>query len=296
MVFGAIVSFFGVHFLHLTAIKLRHENTTFTNISNDIFPQFTPWIDFTIFVQSSCTTLSYFIIVGQSLPKAFEQMELSPFFTSRTNCVILYWLLVIPLSGFPKLQEVKITTIISAVTISIIALVIVLYASGSDGILDPCANLEDDTICDGTTHVDISGYNGLQAMPIILFSFCCQQNAFTIYSELNNPTQWRLDTISAAAMLTCCLLFVIVSCAGYSTYGDKLEADILEMYPENSLTSACRLMLSFICCAHFPLQFNPVSFHGFISPVIDCIFLFFYSLFPFSFLHLHFPPSFLASI
>lgn len=67
----------------------------------------------------------------------------------------------------------------------------------------------------------------------------------------------RLDSVFMASVCTAFVLFMIVSCCGYATFGSELQPDILKMYPQNTLTSLCRIMFSFIVICHFPLQFNP---------------------------------------
>ena len=187
---------------------------------------------------------------------AFDNLKAPSFFTSRINCILLSFLVIGPLAYLPRLNELKITSCLSFLVILMIVVVIILYSTGSDGILEPCPSTNDDQ-CDGTKELMGHGVETLKAFPILIFSYACQQNAFNIFNEIENPTQERIDSVSYTSTISTLVLFIIVSCCGYKTFGTNVEADILAMYPENGLTSVCRIGLAFICICHFPLQFNP---------------------------------------
>ena len=77
-----------------------------------------------------------------------------------------------------------------------------------------------------------------------------------LFDNINHrPTQTRVDTVSLASISTSFVIFLIVGCAGYSTFGDHVEPDILRMYPLNTFTSLCRFMTSIIVICHFPVPF-----------------------------------------
>ena len=50
-------------------------------------------------------------------------------------------------------------------------------------------------------------------------------------NELKEPTQLRFDTVFALAMVVAFLLYAAVAAAGYSTFGDKVDSDVLVSYP-----------------------------------------------------------------
>jgi len=49
-------------------------------------------------------------------------------------------------------------------------------------------------------------------------------------------------------------LYTLAGCSGYGTYGDQIKSDLLINYPETTLTSICRIAISFVVAFSYPLQ------------------------------------------
>jgi amino acid permease len=55
-------------------------------------------------------------------------------------------------------------------------------------------------------------------------------------NEIRNPTQKRIDGVSVASITTAFTIYMIVAIAGFYTYGDQVQSNILISYPSMSLT------------------------------------------------------------
>ena len=92
---------------------------------------------------------------------------------------------------------------------------------------------------------------------IFIFSYTCHQNIFPIVNELENPSQYRFDSIILSVVGSALSLYLVIGMCGYATYGDKVRSDIIVNYPSNGLVSAVRVFISFVVCFSYPLQINP---------------------------------------
>ena len=76
-------------------------------------------------------------------------------------------------------------------------------------------------------------------------------------NEIQNPSQPRIDKVLIKAIATAFSMFMVVAIAGFVTYGDAVDADVLQSYPESGLTTAVRLCIALLVCFTYPLQCNP---------------------------------------
>ena len=73
-------------------------------------------------------------------------------------------------------------------------------------------------------------FSMLMAMPICIFSFCCQTNVFEIYNEMRPRSKNRITVSAIASMTLCTCLYVAAGASGAADFGDETEGDILSNY------------------------------------------------------------------
>jgi len=258
LVSGAVFSGVGLHLLSLCAVELSlsSSTTSFYSVAEKSIPGYSFLIDLIIALKCFGISIAYLIVIGDSLPKAMEQISAPIYLTKRSTCLVLSFLLYGPISYFPTLDALKITSLISGLMIIYLTLLIFCYSLGINN-LNPCNQLENITHCLGNSSLFEFNFDTLKMVPIFFFGFSCQQNTFTIVNELKNPTQKRINSVFLASMSTAFVIYSTVCFAGYKTFGNNVTADILKMYPENTLTTISRIMLSIIVAFHYPLQLNP---------------------------------------
>lgn len=224
----SILSFFGLHLLALAAEKAPKPASYYT-VSNAAIPGYSFIVDIAIAVKCFGIGTSYLIVIGDSLPAAMSQLNAPLFLQNRDLCVLLGFIVLAPLACFPSLDEVKHTTAISGLMILFLIFLVFLYSLGIPGV-DPCLGTTY-TECVGDTHWIFFNTQTLASLPIFLFGYSCQQNAFNVISELEEPTRWRMDSIFFFSTLSALLMYIVIAYCGYSTFGYNLMSDILKGYP-----------------------------------------------------------------
>ena len=109
----------------------------------------------------------------------------------------------------------------------------------------------------------ISLKSTLSSFPIFVFAYTCHQNMFAIINELKpsdtDGSQTRQSNlIIRNAISIACLSYLIVGIFGYLTFGNSVNANIITMYPHNSISSLIgRLCIVVMVSLSFPLQCHP---------------------------------------
>ena len=248
-------SAFALHTLSLCAKKIGGPSS-FYSIATHAMPSLTLVIDAAVAIKCFGVATSYLIVIGDLMPDVMQQFGASDVAQDRHLWVFLGFSVVAPLCLLRNLDSLKFTSIMSICFVFFLMMLVVLYSGDVSG-LDPCAAVDDGDVCKGSTingKVDIHTF---QVLSIFVFGYTCQQNVFAVTNEMERPTQSRVDTVIALSIGTAFFVYMIVAGAGYSTYGDEVESDILVNYPENYLTSIARLFVSFLVAFSYPLQCHP---------------------------------------
>ena len=122
-----------------------------------------------------------------------------------------------------------------------LATIIVLYSAKIPS-LDPCemykeengtlpafdddSATDDDGVCIGEIVPFTSVGKTLANMSIFIFAFTCHQNIFSVVSELNPSTMYRIDKVVVLSIGSALLLYLIVAWCGYFTYGDEVQVSV----------------------------------------------------------------------
>ena len=73
--------------------------------------------------------------------------------------------------------------------------------------------------------------------------FILHQNVFAVVNEIRDPTQERIDTVSFSSISTSAIIYGTVALAGFYTYGDAVDSNILVSYPSKGLLC----LVNYIC-------------------------------------------------
>lgn len=102
-----------------------------------------------------------------------------------------------------------------------------------------------------------SGSRTMQVLTIFIFAFTCQQNIFSICDELKEPTMKRVGKVIGTAIGSAWVVYIIVAAAGFVTYGDLVQSDILNNYPASKAAAVARVAITLLVIFSYPLQLNP---------------------------------------
>jgi amino acid permease len=218
-------------------------------------PKFVWLIDAAVAIKCFGVATSYLVIIGGVMPEAMQAMGSSWPWQDRHLWISLSLGLVAPIAFQNSLEILKFTSTLSVVFVSFVTLVIISFAFPSSG-LDACSSGGSD--CVGQKFAaNPDGLALAGALPLFIFAFTCQQNTFPVVNEIQNPTQTRIDAVLIKAIATAFSMFMVVAIAGFVTYGDAVDADVLQSYPESGLTTTVRICIALLVCFTYPLQCNP---------------------------------------
>src|ERR1700709_1431799 len=84
-----------------------------------------------------------------------------------------------------------------------------------------------------------------QAIGVISFAFVCHHNSLLIYGSLRKPTLDRFATVTHYTTTISMIACLIMALAGYLTFGDKTQANVLNNFPpDNIMVNIARLYVS----------------------------------------------------
>ncbi|KAI9493792.1 transmembrane amino acid transporter protein-domain-containing protein [Zychaea mexicana] len=203
------------------------------------------FLNITLLVQSVGITISYFILMGDTLPVLIN-LYFPGYNLSRELIVCLISLfLVFPLNLPRSIGALARWSVISVLCIPVIILVILIRAP---------VYIPDDYVMPITwTGPDVFG-----ALGIIAFAFACPHVAFNNYLSQRNQSSraWYWTTVTATVMSwTVTIMFALV---GYLSFGDKVYSNLfLNFAPDDGIINIGRFALGFSMILTIPMGFYP---------------------------------------
>mmetsp|Transcript_5060 Transcript_5060/g.11045 ORF Transcript_5060/g.11045 Transcript_5060/m.11045 type:complete len:371 (-) Transcript_5060:32-1144(-) len=110
----------------------------------------------------------------------------------------------------------------------------------------------------------------IEAFPVMITSFCCASQLFSLVNSLRRPTVARIDVGTSSSLIACFCLYVIVSVFGYMTYGSEISSDLLGSYPLTIEVTIARIGISILVIFSYPLFLHVAR-----DSAIDILVLFF---------------------
>eukprot|EP01031_Cornospumella_fuschlensis_P028965 gene28965-34956_t len=236
MVLSAICTIFGLDLLSACAFMVPQPPHLF-DVADLALPNFAGIVDVAVAILSLGGTTAYLMIIGDLMPLVIEEFGGQQWWQQRTVWVCIGFAIVAPLSCFRTLKALEYTAALSIAFTLFITLVVALFSCQIDS-LDPCADTDD---CVGDKTNVSTTYATLRTLPIFIFAFACHTNVFPIAAELKGSNQERMDWVIFVSMGCIFAIYMVLAVAGYQTYGDKVDPNILISYPP--------------CC--YPLSINP---------------------------------------
>ena len=65
------------------------------------------------------------------------------------------------------------------------------------------------------------------SLPIFSFSYCCQTNAFEIYTEMRPRTVNQMTKVATIAMIVCTSLYITAGVSGFANFGSATHGNVL---------------------------------------------------------------------
>lgn len=294
---SSLTSSFGLYLQNKVAKYTgQRGSVSYFSLAQLTYPQFSIVFDSAISIKCFGVGISYLVVIGDLMPKIVETLTgdsaavKHPVLMHRNFWISLFMAIIVaPLSYLKKLNSLKYTSFVALFSVGyLICLVIekyitlLIHKQGSGSNDTDGALLFSRLILPvpaGSKNVDWIGPKSwsltLSSFPMFVFAYTCHQNMFAIINELKpdakDGSQTRQSNlIIRNAIATALISYLVVGILGYLTFGNDVNANIISMYPRESISSLIgRLCIVIMVSLSFPLQCHPCR--GSINHVIHFI-------------------------
>ena len=206
------------------------------------------WYAYNIAAFSNCygACVSYLIVVADVVPHLL--VEMGGHVDRSTVLLVTAVCIIFPLSSlrsFSALQYASTAAIL--IYIAFAAALVSLSLQSWTSPPEPPAAL-----------VKLDPLAMVRAAGISAFAYQCATSLFPIYQELRDPTELRMTTIAAVAIVITAVIYCVVGVSAYSFFGERLRGDILLNLAELPGLSFQLLRLAFalsVCFTYPTLHF-----------------------------------------
>jgi len=274
-IFSGSVAVFGLYLLSLCAVKAPHRRASFFAIAQLTFPKAAVFFDAAIAIKCFGVSVSYLIIVKSLMPNVVASLYHD--LTSPTTnppawalsgriWITFFMAILIPLAFMRRLDSLRHTSYVALFSVAyLVVIVTTCYFRPLKG-----------TVAPGEIRLIHFTPNFVSTFPVQVFAFTCAQNLFPIFNEVSTNSQRRMNIVIGTSIGSATLTYEIIAVFGYLTFGSKVGANIIAMYPSTSLFIAIgQLAIIILVLFSYPLQVHPCRncldkvFHaGHVEPVV----------------------------
>ncbi|KAH9884779.1 transmembrane amino acid transporter protein-domain-containing protein [Cubamyces lactineus] len=255
--FSGSVAGFGLYLLSLCAVKAPHRRASFFAVAELTFPRAAVFFDAAIAIKCFGVSISYLIIIKSLMPNVVAALyhdltspDVNPpaWMLSGQNWITLIMIPLIPLAFLRKLDSLRHTSYIALFSVAyLVVIVVVCYFFPLKGTQEP-----------GEIHLIHFTPSFVSTFPVQVFAYTCAQNLFPIFNEISSNTQKRMNIVIGTSIGSAAMIYEIIAVFGYLTFGSKVGANIIAMYPSTSLFIAVgQLAIAILVMFSYPLQVHP---------------------------------------
>ncbi|KAF9454254.1 AAAP amino acid transporter, partial [Macrolepiota fuliginosa MF-IS2] len=256
-IFSGSVAAFGLYLLSLCAAKTQHRRASFHAVSQLTFPKAAVFFDAAIAIKCFGVSISYLIIIKGLMPNVVASLyhDLTSDTTNPPawaldggNWITIFMIVLVPLCFLRHIDSLRHTSYIALFSVAYLVVIVVrCYFWPMKGMTTP-----------GEIRLIHFTPNFISTWPVQVFAFTCAQNLFPIYNEIVNNTQDRLNVVIGGSIGSAVITYEVIAVFGYLTFGSKVEANIIAMYPSTSLFIAVgQLAIVILVLFSYPLQVHP---------------------------------------
>ncbi|KAI0343286.1 vacuolar amino acid transporter 5 [Trametopsis cervina] len=255
--FSGGVAVFGLYLLSLCAVKAPHRRASFFAVAELTFPRAAVFFDAAIAIKCFGVSISYLIIIKSLMPNVVAALYHD--LTSETTnppewalsgrvWITILMAILIPLSFLRKLDSLRHTSYIALFSVAYLVVIVVsCYFFPIKGTQER-----------GEVHLIKFSSNFVSTFPVQVFAYTCAQNLFPIFNEIHKNTQQRMNIVIGTSIGGAAVIYEIIAIFGYLTFGSKVGANIIAMYPSTSLFIAFgQLAIAILVMFSYPLQVHP---------------------------------------
>lgn len=250
-------SAFGLYLLSRAATRTPHRRSSFFAVAELTYPEAAVFFDAAIAIKCFGVSISYLIIIKSLMPSVVAAIHhdigspdkrLPDWALSGRVWICLVMLVLLPLSFSRRLDSLRHISFIALFAVAYLVVVVVYgYFNPLEGAPEP-----------GEIHLVHFTPAFLSTFPVQVFAFTCAQNLFPIYNELVDNTQRRMNVVIGTSIGSAVGIYEIIGVFGYLTFGSKVGANVIAMYPSTSLFIAVgQLAIAILVMFSYPMQVHP---------------------------------------
>ncbi|KAL0577289.1 hypothetical protein V5O48_004682 [Marasmius crinis-equi] len=256
-VFSGSVAAFGLHLLSVCATKTAHRRSSFFAVAQLTFPKAAVFFDAAIATKCFGVSISYLIIIKGLMPNVVASLyhDLTPSGTEPPEWALsgriwisLFMVVLLPLAFLRRLDSLRHTSYIALFSVAYLVIIVVRCYFW------PLKNMPER----GEVYWVNFTPKFISTFPVQVFAFTCAQNLFPIFNEVKGNTQKRLNMVIGTSIGSAVVTYEIIAVLGYLTFGSKVGANIIAMYPSTSVFVAVgQLAIVILVLFSYPLQVHP---------------------------------------
>lgn len=251
----------GLTLLTMCANTLGGRKNSFFSIALHTIPNGARFFDAAIAVKCFGVSISYLIISGQLMPqvilsfaKALDRHDHLPnIVLDRSFWIFVFMIVLVPLCFMRRLDSLRHTSYMSLLAVMYLVIIVLYYSIPSKRSHLPKP---------GPVYaINIDGHHFLSIFPVFVFAFTCAQNMLPVHNELRAIKSLHLSRSRKAINISITFagtVYLIVGVLGYLSFGSKVSANIVTMYPSTSLFVCFgRVSIVILTLCSYPLQVHP---------------------------------------
>jgi len=190
-------------------------------------------VDLSVCANNVGAMISYLVIASTTVEKIVHQNGMAGW--PRQAYVLIGVTLVAPLCIVRHVNMLRFSSSIAMMALALVTVMIVLFAIPWDpgSPFEPCTG--GGTACKGNVEMSSDALAILTQFVIFTNAYTCQHAMLPIVAELDRPTRRRRCIVIFGAMGAVCFLLLVVGTAGYLTFGDTVDSNVLFSYPKDSM-------------------------------------------------------------
>ena len=258
LVVVALLNMFTLH-LNLDCAKESAPHSSYSELCQSTIPSLQVLVDVAVSVTIFGSLCAYLVVIGDLMPDAVR--TIAGHSSSSSSPAMLrdrhFWigafclLLIVPTVRLKRMDGLRFTSLLAIACFLLITLVVVLYATVDE--LDPCRGAAVRPCAGAIVAFPRDFVSVFRAAPIFVLTYACHFNVYSMCNELRACTMPRLNVISVCALSACALIYAAVGFGAYFTFGDRIEGNILLMYPNSNSMLVVRVSLSLAIAFGFPV-------------------------------------------
>jgi len=251
-VFVTVMILSTMSFLTLSkAVQVYTDVCEFKTLAHDTLPKQLNWmVDFCVFINCSGSGVGFLIVMSTLMAEVIQS-----FYPEAVSLLLnrRFWLLVFAGCTFPlvvvgQLEALKFTSFLGVICVSFTLGVMTYYAMEPREWGQPVVYY--------SFPGDVAQF--LKVFAIIANAFACSQNVPCIVNNLVEPTQLKLQFILTTSVGISLVFYIIAAYAGYVTFGDVVDSDVLRSYPSELIPiSIAQIAMTLALVGSYPVQLHP---------------------------------------